>query len=161
MKVPAAEQMLKSVEADLQALPVGVFFFALGHDVDHPAGLVAPCAAHALNVADGRRVRVKADNQIYLQGMVLVWSCQEHSRVLPVEVQKPPLTKLWGQFISTFVLAFGNSVWHRVDAGQTSPDEAVHCGHETAESTSVSVCQLAKHNKSWEHISRMPVKIEL
>ena len=48
--------MLKSVEADLQALPVGVFFFALGHDVDHPAGLVAARAAHALNVADGRRV---------------------------------------------------------------------------------------------------------
>jgi len=56
------------VEADLQALPVGVFFFALGHDVDHPAGLVAACAAHALDVADGRRVRVKAHNQIYLQG---------------------------------------------------------------------------------------------
>lgn len=56
MKVHAAEQMLKSVEADLQALPVGVFFFALGHDVDHPASLVAARAAHALNVADGRRV---------------------------------------------------------------------------------------------------------
>ncbi len=62
------------MEADLQALPVGVFFFALGHDVDHPAGLVAACAAHALDVADGRRVRVKAHNQIYLQEMSLVYS---------------------------------------------------------------------------------------
>ncbi len=44
------------MKADQQALPVGVFFFALGHDVDHPAGLVAACAAHALDVANGRRV---------------------------------------------------------------------------------------------------------
>ena len=56
VKVHAVEHCLALVEADLQALPVGVFFFALRHDVDHPAGLVAACAAHALDVADGRRV---------------------------------------------------------------------------------------------------------
>ena len=93
--------------------------------------------------------------------MVLMWRCEEHLRVLLVEAQKPPLTKLSRQLIGTFVVASGNSVWHRVDAGQKSPNEAVHCGHEPAESTSVSVCQLAKRDKSWEHISRMPVENEL
>jgi hypothetical protein len=44
------------MEADLQALPVRVLLFALRHDVDHPARLVAACAAHALDVADGRGV---------------------------------------------------------------------------------------------------------
>ncbi len=145
------------MKADQQALPVGVFFFALGHDVDHPAGLVAACAAHALDVADGRRVRVKAHNQIYLQKIVLVWVCQECLCVLPAEccdvgvarvfmcsangsavmwvcqeclrvlpvqmLQQPPLTKLWGQFVNTRILAFGNPVWYRVDTGQRLPQQ--------------------------------------
>ncbi|KAA6427268.1 MAG: hypothetical protein FRX49_03025 [Trebouxia sp. A1-2] len=54
------------------AAPGGLFLFALGHDVHHPASLVAARAAHALDVADGGGIRVKADNQIHLQGMVLV-----------------------------------------------------------------------------------------
>lgn len=72
VKRHAVDQRLAIVEADLQAFPVGLFLFALGHDVHHPASLVAARAAHALDVADGGGIRVKADNQIHLQGMVLV-----------------------------------------------------------------------------------------
>ena len=46
----------KGLQPHLQALSVGLLFLALRHDVDNPAGLVAACAAHALNVTNGRGI---------------------------------------------------------------------------------------------------------
>lgn len=61
----------------LQAFLVGLFLFALRHDVDNSTSLVAAGAAHALNVPDWRRIRVKADDEIHLQPEVT--TCQHVS----------------------------------------------------------------------------------
>ena len=52
----------------LLALAILLLFSPSAEDVDHPPLLVAPCAPHALDVAQRRGLRVETHHHVHLQG---------------------------------------------------------------------------------------------